>query len=273
MKSFLIFFLSSLIALGAKTKVACVGDSITFGAGISDRAKNSYPAQLGVLLGNEYEVRNYGVSARTMLSKGDHPYMKEKAYRDSLAFLPDVVIIKLGTNDSKPKNWEHKADFVKDTKALVQIYKSLDSKPRIILCKPVPVFQTKWGINEITLRGEMGKMLESVAMSEQVELIDLHMPLRGHAKHFPDSIHPNAAGAALMAEHISRHLEMPREDFSATIDGKAGQFYGFKLMTFADKDQGLKMMVASPKKAAKGKPWIWRARFWGHQPQLDIQLL
>lgn len=32
-------------------KVACVGNSITYGAGISNREKNSYPAQLQYYLG------------------------------------------------------------------------------------------------------------------------------------------------------------------------------------------------------------------------------
>jgi len=273
MKSVIILLFATVIALGAKTKIACVGDSITFGAGIPDRTRLSYPAQLGTMLGSEYDVRNYGVSARTMLSKGDHPFIKEKAYRDSLAFAPDVVIIKLGTNDTKPHNWKNKADFINDTKALIQTYKKLASKPRVILCKPVPVFQTKWGINEKTLRGEMSKMLDAVAIAEQVELIDLNIPLRGFGNHFPDKIHPNAFGAEIMAKHIRRYLSIPREITPVTKGGSVGQFYGYKMVGLNDKGMGISYKIVSPKKAAKGKPWVWRARFWGHEPQLDIQLL
>lgn len=87
-------------------KVACVGDSITFGAGIKNREKDSYPAQLQAMLGSGFKVGNFGISARTLLKKGDRPYWKEQIYRDALAFQPDYVIIKLGTNDIKPKNWE-----------------------------------------------------------------------------------------------------------------------------------------------------------------------
>ena len=54
-------------------RVACVGDSITFGYGIKDRDKMSYPAQLGKRLGNKYEVRNFGVNGHTLLSKGNAP--------------------------------------------------------------------------------------------------------------------------------------------------------------------------------------------------------
>ena len=75
-----------------KIKIACVGNSITFGSGIKDRGSDSYPAVLNRLLGTDkYEVRNFGVSARTLLSKGDHPYINEQAYRDAKAFNPNIV--------------------------------------------------------------------------------------------------------------------------------------------------------------------------------------
>ena len=97
-------------------RVACVGDSITFGAGVGDREKNSYPAVLGRLLGEKWQVKNFGVSGATMLNKGDKPYTKQKAFAAALEFKPNVVLIKLGTNDSKPQNWKFKADFAADAK-------------------------------------------------------------------------------------------------------------------------------------------------------------
>ena len=95
-----------LFAQEARTiKVACVGNSITYGSGIKDRANHSYPSVLGRLLGSKYEVQNFGFSARTLLNKGDHPYMKETLFQKALNYQPDIVVIKLGTNDSKPINW------------------------------------------------------------------------------------------------------------------------------------------------------------------------
>lgn len=85
-------------------RIACVGDSITYGAGIEERAKNSYPAQLQNLLGDRYQVENFGVSGRTLLKQGDKPYWDEPAYQNALKLKPDMVIIKLGTNDVKPLN-------------------------------------------------------------------------------------------------------------------------------------------------------------------------
>ena len=91
--AFLLLCFSSV----AQLKIACVGNSITSGAG-PDRLKNSYPGQLQNLLGNGFEVRNFGVSGRTLLSRGNFPYINEPEYKAALDWLPDLVTIKLGTN-------------------------------------------------------------------------------------------------------------------------------------------------------------------------------
>ena len=90
-------------------RVACLGNSITDGFGIDMASAYGYPAMLQKKLGDGYWVRNFGVSSRTMLNKGDWPYMNEPAWRDALDFKPEIVIIKLGTNDSKPENWQYNA--------------------------------------------------------------------------------------------------------------------------------------------------------------------
>ena len=111
-------------------RVACVGDSITFGAFLPNRERNSYPAQLGRLLGASYDVHNFGINSATMLKKGDFPYVKQKIHNEAVAFAPDIVVIMLGTNDSKHRgdgslaadnavdNWQYKADYVPDYEAL-----------------------------------------------------------------------------------------------------------------------------------------------------------
>jgi len=104
--------------------VACVGDSITFGSRVENRAKNNYPAQLERILGNGYRVENFGVSGRTMLSKGDLPWINHPYYKPSAAYEPDIVVIKLGTNAAKPVNWNHKAEFLSDTLKLIDYFKA-----------------------------------------------------------------------------------------------------------------------------------------------------
>jgi acyl-CoA thioesterase-1 len=100
------FMVCGLTGAASAKLVACVGDSITYGAGITDRVNLGYPAQLQRLLrqyDRSWEVRNFGVSGTTLLSRGDLPYIRQTAYDDAQACHPDLVIINLGTNDSKPQ--------------------------------------------------------------------------------------------------------------------------------------------------------------------------
>ena len=113
-------------------RVACIGNSITDGHGIEMASQYGYPALLQKALGSDYWVKNFGVSSRTLLNKGDFPYMNEQAWRDAQAFQPDIAIIKLGTNDTKPQNWKYSAEFKQD---LEQMIKAL-GKAKIFLCTP-----------------------------------------------------------------------------------------------------------------------------------------
>jgi len=53
--------------------------------------------------------------------------------------------------------------------------------------------------------------------------------------------------------------------------GTKSSFHGFDQFDF--KLDGVDCKVVLPKQVADGKPWVWRARFWGHQPQFDIAML
>ncbi|MDH3581506.1 MAG: GDSL-type esterase/lipase family protein, partial [Hyphomicrobiales bacterium] len=196
----------------AKIKVACVGDSITFGAGIQDRENNSYPAQLDHMLGENWVVKNFGVSGRTLLKRGDAPYIKTPQYQAALAFKPDVVVIKLGTNDSKPQNWRHKNGFIGDYLQLINSFRKLDSKPVVWICNPVPVFPEQWGIKDSIVRDEILPRIQYIARKAGVPVIDLYAPLKDHPEFFPDKVHPNAAGATAMAKLIAAQLARHGKD-------------------------------------------------------------
>jgi len=203
-------FLSGSLALGAdpmapidaskferKIKLACVGDSITQGSGTKG---NPYPKQLQELLGDKWEVGNFGVSGRTLMDKGDHPYTKEKKYQEALAMNPDVVIIKLGTNDTKPQNWKHKEDFYADYKKLVESFQALESKPRIFICRPVPVIGNgAFNIKEEGIQEQI-PILDKIAEELNVGIIDMYAALKDSPELIPDKVHPNAEGAKKMAE-------------------------------------------------------------------------
>lgn len=190
------------------TRIACVGDSITYGAAIRDRANHCYPRVLGDLLGKEYTVRNYGVNGATLLKNGDRPYWKLGAFKQATDFGPNVVILKLGTNDTKPQNWGKAGkEYEADLRAMVTYFKSLPTKPTIYLCLPAPVYQTRWGINEKTVKEGVIPVIRKVAKDEGLTVIDLYQALSGKPALFPDKIHPNAAGAKLMAQTIHTVLK------------------------------------------------------------------
>src|SRR5258706_4947261 len=78
-------------------RVACVGDSITFGAGVENRETNCYPVVLGKLLGARFDVRNFGVSGATLLKNGDLSYWKLPQFEHLSEFAPQGIILALGT--------------------------------------------------------------------------------------------------------------------------------------------------------------------------------
>ena len=187
-------------------RVACIGNSITFGAGIRNRSRDSYPSVLARMLGDSYWVKNFGVSARTMLNKGDHPYMNEPAYKNALAFNPNIVVIKLGTNDSKSFNWKYKADFMKDAQTMIDAFKGLPSQPKIYLCYPSKAYLTGDGINDDIISKEIIPMIKKLAKKNDLSVIDLHTAMAGMPELFPDRIHPNEKGAQVMAKAVYQSI-------------------------------------------------------------------
>ncbi|MBL9129257.1 MAG: hypothetical protein JNL97_16525 [Verrucomicrobiales bacterium] len=182
-----------------RTRVACVGDSITAGAGLARPEVSSYPAVLAQLLGNAYEVRNFGVSGSTLLKDGDIPYHETRAYIEALDFNPSVVVIALGTNDSKPRNWRFRDTFKRDLYAMVRTFEGLPSRPTVYVCTPPTVFQDRWGITSKITSGEIARTIRLASAREGWPLVDFEVATRDSIEAFPDGIHPDAVGAAQLA--------------------------------------------------------------------------
>ena len=204
-------------------RVACIGNSITDGHGIEMAPQYGYPALLQQMLGNGYWVKNFGVSARTMLNKGDYPYMNEMAWRDAVAFKPDIVIIKLGTNDSKPQNWQYGSEFKQDLKQMLTTLcpelaqpakkskkakklqlQATNRQPKIFLCTPIPAIKSTWEISDSVITNGIIPLQQEVAKEYGLELIDLHALFGTDSELLlSDGIHPNDKGVRRMAEIIS----------------------------------------------------------------------
>ncbi len=183
----LAFAVSLSVGVAEAKLVACVGNSITYGSGISNRTYNSYPAQLGRMLkefDNQWQTENFGVSGATLLRNGDKPYVQQSAYNQALAANPDVVIIKLGTNDSKSWNCVPRQDYL----YLIDTFAQLPSAPDIWICKPAPVFSDNFGISDIVVRDEIVPLVDQISQQRNVRVIDLYAALSGAADQFPDGM-------------------------------------------------------------------------------------
>src|SRR5436309_12171710 len=175
----------------APVKIACIGDSITEGAGLGNPSVESYPARLQRLLGTNAVVRNYGVSGRTLLKEGDFPYWKEPFFKQSHDWQPDTVIIQLGTNDSKPQNWRYGTNFVSEYEQLVASYSSLTSGPRIFVCTPCPVYGSgAYTISPSIVASNIAPQVWDMSKRLGLGLIDLDTRLGDMSAGFPYIVHP-----------------------------------------------------------------------------------
>jgi lysophospholipase L1-like esterase len=258
-------------------KVACIGASITYGATIENREQNSYPAQLQKMLGDKYQVTNYGVSGTTLLKKGDEPYWNTNEYKAALAANPDVVLIDLGGNDSKLINRIHLGEYESDYHQLIHSFAALPSHPRVVLLLAMPSFVTDTtGIWDPVIVNVVNPKIRQVAFDEKAEVIDMHSPFVNQEAIMADKIHPNKEGATIMAQTVYENITQ-KKDFSFNIfpklkaNYKLSSYYGYECAGFSFDGRDCK--VVKPKWSAPGHPWMWRARFWGHEPQTDISLL
>lgn len=217
---------AGLIAKGRKNavRVTCVGASITEGATTANPATDSYPTQLGRLLGDRYTVSNFGVGGCTMLKKGDCPYWEKDAYQKALASEPDIVFIDLGGNDSKAVNRVHMDEFVKDACEMIASFQNLPTRPRVIIMTPIVSFvKDPDGISDdVILRQVTPKTIEA-ASRMRIEVIDMHPVLNRNPERMPDCIHPDAEGSGMMSRKMYEYLmEYPRKPSrEMTVDGMA----------------------------------------------------
>jgi acyl-CoA thioesterase-1 len=185
-------------ATAARIKVACVGDSITLGN--SKAPETAYPAQLQGLLGDRYQVENYGVGGRTLLRKKD-----PLALGRALKAQPDVVVIMLGTNDARQATWDQLGgEFVGDYVGVVKAFQDLPGKPVVLAALPVPAFPGQWGISQTVITGQVIPAIRTAAEQAGIPLIDTHTPLLGSKALFPDQVHPNPAGNQIIAETVAQ---------------------------------------------------------------------
>ena len=188
----------------AQSHVSCVGDSITAGNGTSGPSKR-YPSVLQTLLGGSYAVENDGFSGATLLKTGDIPYWSTGQYTSSTTWAGagGDVVIQLGTNDSKPVNWGGKANFRTDCESLVDHYRAASSSVRVwINLIPPATASACCTISSTVIENEIIPLLTQCAANKGATTIDVHAALAPHTNWMSDGVHPNDAGAALIAQTV-----------------------------------------------------------------------
>ena len=184
----------------APVRVACVGDSITFGAYLPRRETEAYPARLETLSDGQLATTNLGVSGHTLIKAGRLSWWNSPAFAQAAAYRPDAVVVMLGTCDVVEP--EKLAAYESDLGVLVDHFTALPSNPRVWLATPPPMPTLRqWKLNR-RLNQHVIPAIRRVARTHGAQVIDVNAALRGRADLFPDDLHPNAAGADLIARTV-----------------------------------------------------------------------
>ena len=188
-----------------KIKVACVGNSITYGSGVANREVNAYPVKLQGMLGEEYEVGNFGKPGATLLNKGHRPYTQQQEYKDAIAFAGDIVVIHLGINDTDPRNWPNYQDeFIEDYRSLIKDFREANPKARFLIARMTPLSDRHWRYESGTRdwHEQIQEAIACVARAEGIQMINFFEPLHPYPFILEDNIHPNAEGAEMLAKIV-----------------------------------------------------------------------
>ena len=253
-----------------KTRVACVGNSITYGMTLADPATESYPAQLQQMLGDGYEVGNFGKSGATLLRHGHRPYVEQEEWAKAKAFKGDIAVIHLGVNDTDPRNWPfYRDEFVSDYLALIDTLRQQNPKCRVLiaLLSPITHNHPRFESGTQQWHEEIQEAIKTVARVGKAQLIDFHKPLYAYPQLLPDAVHPNKEGATMLARTVCAAilgnyggLQMPmtysdnmvlQRDRELTIHGTANS--GERVTVSITRPDAAKGKSANGAKHKKGK--------------------
>lgn len=270
----IIVLLLPLLLKAQPVKVACVGNSVTFGYGLENPEKESYPVQLQQLLGENYSVKNFGKSGATLLRKGHRPYNEQEEYKNAIAFAGDIVVIHLGLNDTDPRDWPNYGDdFIKDYLTLIQDFRTANPNCKIYICRMTPIGHNHWRFKSGTRDWywKIQHCIEVVAEQADCQLIDLQEILYHRPDLFPDALHPTKEGAGIIAQQVYEAitgnfggLQIPgfysdnmvlQRDIPLTISGKANA--GDQISVLLRKPEKRKAKEIQTQQATAGKDDRW----------------
>ena len=257
--------------------IACIGNGVTYGIGVENREKNNYPQQLQYLLGANYKVTNFGVANAPVLRNGANGYTQTAAFKKSQTIHPNIVFVELGLDEIKATDTAVISNFTITLEGVVQSYANLSVRPRIVLLLPLPIFLNDSSLlNNSVIKNKIIPKIQKIAFEKNLEVLDLFSMFIDKQDLFLDKIHPSSLGGTLISKRLYELVKLNKDKSSPVFEKINEQkvissFYGYSCADFTFKNRNCK--IVSPKTVADGQPWIWRARFWGHEPQTDIALL
>lgn len=224
-------FFTSAIALAffatvnanAVTKVACVGNSITEGYGIWDKKK--YPEHLQDMLGSDYQVENFGHSSQMFRRNSGESYWKSDRFTKANNFGADIVVIELGTNDSKyyyngaENNYEKNVDrneMLRDYEALIDTFAHQPQAPKIYATLQPYANKYDWYITDTAIVNKINPIIKEAAENKGAILIDLHTEFNNKEWLLSDMVHPNETGAKELARIVADAIQKTSEKESSS---------------------------------------------------------
>jgi lysophospholipase L1-like esterase len=230
----MIALIASSLLLTTPIRIACVGDSNTQGRG----GVNTYPAQLQRELGSGYVVGNFGRNSASVLP-GKFQYRRLPQMRQALGFLPDKVLIMLGTNDSPGANWaDRRESFRREYQFIIDDFQRLPSKPEIVLVVPPPMFFPAPDWRPKNFDEQIAPLVERIAYANGLRSYSARALFEGKSELFGDKLHPSNMGFRILAQGIAASVfskggqKMKTIDWAndanrqVTVDQEEGQYLG-----------------------------------------------
>lgn len=228
--------------------VACVGNSITEGYGI-DWGVKKYPDHLQDLMQPGDSVANFGTSGKMFYKESGESYWVQGKIKEALAFPADIVVIELGTNDSKLFYFTYynvTVDMLKPSyEDLLDTFAHLPTSPKIYATLQPYSNNVEWGIMDTSIVKYINPLIKETAIEKGVNIIDLHTLFKTPDWFLADSVHPNTKGAQELAKIVNKYITMAKPTLTQNTSALQvnGTHYGIrwyrdgKIIEGANKEQ------------------------------------
>ena len=200
-------FMTSFALAQAPRRVACIGDSITYGDRLADRGVQSYPAVLERLSQGRFAVGNFGVNGATALDVPFRAWRDAPACREAIDFNPDVAVVMLGINDLLGFR-ERLDEYPAALRDVVSRFQALPSAPRVLLCTLTPIAPPEQAqdVNR-AIRDTLNPAIRAVAAETGAAIVDVSAIYPNRLDLLPDGLHPAPEGAELIARAVLAALD------------------------------------------------------------------